>query len=282
MQRLRERLGEPALWGARVIYDAEAVSALRDVERQKLLNDPMTESEASRVVREEVDLARGVDTVLAVSDLEKEAFARAGFHDVIVARHAVTGAPTPRPFADRNGFLFVGAFDLLSPNQDAVLWFAREVLPRVQESLGGDVPFTVVGHNLSPEVYDLERDGIRVIESAADLAPYYDLARVFVAPTRFAAGIPLKVIHATASGVPVVCTELLARQLGWVDEVDLLVADSAAGFAQTCARLHSDEGLWTRLRSNALKKVAIEYSPMVMRSALLGVFAQHARPRSVA
>jgi glycosyltransferase involved in cell wall biosynthesis len=269
MHRLRERLGETATWGAQVLYDAEAVSALRDVERQKVDGVPMRDAEASRMVRQEIELARGVDVVLAVSDLEKQAFVHEGIRNVVVARHAVTVAPTPRTFADRNGFLFVGAFDLLSPNQDAVLWFAREVLPRVEALLESPVPFTVVGHNLSPEIRSLEGNGISVIASAADLAPLYDRARVFVAPTRFAAGIPLKVIHAAANGLPVVCTSLLARQLGWSEGIDLLSADSAADFARNCAALHSDEAQWDRLRSAAMRKVEAEYSSAVLRKSLL-------------
>jgi O-antigen biosynthesis protein len=268
MQRLRERLGEIATWGARVVYDAEAVAALRDVERQKVDGVPMRDSEASRMVREEIELARGVDAVLAVSDLEKQAFVQEGIRNVVVARHAVTVAPTPRSFADRNGFLFVGAFDLLSPNQDAVLWFAREVLPRVEALLESHVPFTVVGHNLSPEIRSLEGNGISVIASADELAPLYDSARAFVAPTRFAAGIPLKVIHAAANGVPVVCTSLLARQLGWSEGIDLLSGDSPADFARNCASLYSDEALWGRLRSNAMRRVETECSSAVLRTAL--------------
>jgi glycosyltransferase involved in cell wall biosynthesis len=269
MQRLRERLGPVATWGARVIYDAEAVSALRDVERQKIMRAPMPESEETRIVREEIDLASGVDVVLAVSAHEKQAFVRHGIQNVVVARHAVAVAPTPGSFSERCGFLFVGAFDLLSPNQDAVVWFTREVLPQIEDILEERIPFTVVGHNLSPEIRDLQRDRVSVIASAADVTPFYNRARVFVAPTRFAAGIPLKVIHAAASGLPVVCTSLLARQLGWTPDVEVLSADSASDFARNCAALHSGETLWSRLRSSALEKVRAEYSPAVLQAALL-------------
>ena len=51
-----------------------------------------------------------------------------------------------------------------------------------------------------------------------DLTPLYEDARVFVAPTRYSAGISLKVIEAAARGVPIVCTPLVSRQLGWSQE----------------------------------------------------------------
>src|SRR4029077_5049853 len=133
-------------------------------------------------------------------------------------------------------------------NQDAVLWFAGEVLPRLQTILGVRVPFPVVGQSPPPEILALGSGTIAIVPNAVDLVPFYEQARLFVAPTRFAAGIPLKVIHAAAHGLPVVCTSLLARQLGWSDGDDLLTADTAKDFAERCALLYSDGALWLHLR----------------------------------
>ncbi len=93
-----------------------------------------------------------------------------------------------------------------------------------------------------------------------DLTPWFDRARVFVAPTGYAAGIPLKILHAAALGVPVVCTGLLQRQLGWTDGVELRVADDAAGFAAACCDVYRDETEWSALRDAALLRIAGEFS----------------------
>ena len=55
---------------------------------------------------------------------------------------------------------------------------------------------------------------IRVLGDVADPLPLYSAARVFIAPTREAAGIPYKIHHAAAHRLPVVATRLLAEQLG--------------------------------------------------------------------
>jgi GT2 family glycosyltransferase len=266
--RLRERLGDVSGWGARVVYDAEAIAAHREIERQRVAGTPMDNVAASRLVREEVALAREADVVLAVSDLEQRVFIREGVTNVVVARHAVTTSPTRRPFADREGFVFVGAFEMLSPNQDAVLWFARNVLPRVQAILQTRVPFTVVGHNVPPEILGLASDTITIVPEAENLSAFYDAARVFVAPTRYSAGIPLKVIDACAHGLPVVCTSLLVRQLAWTEGVDLLAADTAEDFASRCACLHAEQTLWQQVRQNALRRVERDYAPSVLRASL--------------
>jgi len=64
-------------------------------------------------------------------------------------------------------------------------------------------------------VLDRFRDHPRVTlrGPVTDLTPLYDSHRVFVAPTRFAAGVPYKVHEAASFGLPVVATDLLRRQL---------------------------------------------------------------------
>ncbi len=51
---------------------------------------------------------------------------------------------------------------------------------------------------------------------------------------------PTSCVHAAAHGLPVVCTRLLQTQLGWSAGRELLADDSADGFADACATLHSD------------------------------------------
>ena len=201
-------------------------------------------------------MARGVDAILSVSDQEAQAFRASTDARVVVVRHAVVADPTERSFSNRRGLLFVGAFDPLSPNTDSVLWFVREVLPRLEQLLDSPVPFTIVGHNVPRDVRALTSSTITVVADAADVRPFYDAARLFVAPTRFAAGIPLKVVHAAAHGLPVVCTPLLARQLGWTNGVDIMTADSHEDFASSCASLYTDGDQWLRLRTNSLSRLA--------------------------
>jgi hypothetical protein len=89
-----------------------------------------------------------------------------------------------------------------------------------------------------------------------------------VAPTRFAAGIPFKVGEAAARGLPCVASKLLAEQLGWVPEKELLAAGTADQFIQQCTRLYTDERLWTSVRTAAIKRVEQEYSTERFRKAL--------------
>jgi len=95
---------------------------------------------------------------------------------------------------------------------------------------------------------------------AGDLTPFYNAARLFIAPTRFAAGTPYKVYETAAFGLPCVATDMLCRQLGWKDGVEILEApaNDAKVFARQIGRLYRDEALWTGIREKALARLAAD------------------------
>src|SRR5262249_31922508 len=132
------------------------------------------------------------------------------FTKVYTLGHAVEPSPTRNPFEMRRTLLFVGGIHSAdTPNADAVGWFIREIFPRIQEKAGQEVDFVVVGTISSVEISGLASGGVRFTGRVEDIVPIYEDARIFVAPTRFAAGIPLKVYEAAAHGLPVVTTPLL-------------------------------------------------------------------------
>ena len=144
----------------------------------------------------------------------------------------------------------------------------RQVLPKLRSLLNADVAVDLVGATSLPAVWNLAAPGVRVLGSVDDLTELYGRARVFIAPTRFAAGIPFKLHHAAAHGLPVVATSLLAKQLGWQAGRDLLAADEPESFAQACARLYRDPELWRGLRSAALDRIGQDCSQSRFDAAL--------------
>jgi GT2 family glycosyltransferase len=258
------------LSNARVVYDAEAIFALREIARREVLGNALTDSEAERLIAAEVSLARGADTLVCVTGREAAFFSRRGAPNVVVLGHAVDVRPTVAEFADREHLLFVGAIhEDGSPNEDSLLWFADQVLPRIREALAG-VELYVAGINASAAVARLAGRGVRLLGPVDDLEPVYGARRLFVAPTRFSAGLPIKVCEAAAHGLPVVATPLLASQLGWQPGRELLVGDTAAGFADACMELYRDRVLWQEVRANALKQVETQCS----RTAFSAVVAR--------
>jgi glycosyltransferase involved in cell wall biosynthesis len=252
----------------RIIYDAEALFAVRELASLRLMGAELDTKSVEQLTISEVELAAQANIVVSVSKLEAAEFSRLGVGNVRVLGHSIAVAPTPRAFEERGGFLFVGSLlEEKSPNGDAVLWFTREILPLIQQSLG-PVPFTIAGVNKIDLSSSPAASQLRILGKVPDLSAIYDEARVFVAPTRFAAGIPLKIYEAAARGVPAVATSLLMRQLGWVEDTHLLIADEPRAFAEQCVRLYSDASLWERIRRDALHQVRIDCSPEAFETTL--------------
>ncbi len=263
----------------KIIYDAEALYCLRDFAYQELQNKPVTEEIKSQKVKEELALASNSNLIISVSPLEREKFVEYGYKNVEVLGHSLACYPTEKQFNERKDILFVGSiYDLNSPNADSIIWFIQEILPSIKKELGEEVNLIIVGNNSVPEIKDhipVESENLVQMKGRVDnLLDFYNSCRLFIAPTRFAAGIPHKVHEAAAYGLPIVTTFLIARQLQWQNEQDLLVADNPQNFALQCIKLYQDESLWQRIRDSALAKVESQCSPEAFTQKIKNILLQ--------
>ena len=116
-------------------------------------------------------------SIIAVTRGEAQTLRDLGFADVVVIGHWREVLPTPRPFADRAGMLFVGAIHQQdSPNHDALEWFVREVLPLVEKSLGWETRLTIACYVDPAVTLEAYRDHPRITlrGPVEDIAPLYD------------------------------------------------------------------------------------------------------------
>jgi glycosyltransferase involved in cell wall biosynthesis len=262
MQTLVRACGrETALYQrSALIYDAEALFSGRDrLARQLFRRYPSEWSEAR-----EFRLAELADCVLTVSEKEAAQFRERGVRCTQILGHSILPQPTPATFDDRRDFLFVGPMKgHPTPNSDGILWFASQVWPTIRARLGDDLKLRVVGKVTVPEVLRLDGENIRIAGPVEDLTGLYDQSRVFVAPTRFAAGVPLKIYEAAAFGIPSVVTQLLASQLAWEDSQELLAEEHTRpeAFAARCVELYTNAELWNRVRDGALQRVGVDCAP---------------------
>lgn len=244
-----------------IVYDAEAFLAPREIGLRELNGMRPEAAEIERTYRDEAALAASADCVVAVSEMDRTLFRQYGVGHVHLLGHTLEIEATGRAFQDRHGFLFIGAIhEETSPNADSMIWFLSEVWPIIRRRLGERAELIMAGINRSDRVKSLAGPGVRIIGRVDDLSLQYERARVFIAPTRFAAGIPHKVHEAAAHGLPVVATPILAEQLDWRDGLQIAVGGTAAEFAERCIELHESPQAWLKLRDAALDAVAQECS----------------------
>ena len=154
--------------------------------------------------------------------------------------------------------IYIGSMDWY-PNEDAVAFFADEVLPRIQERVP-DVAFSIVGGNPSARVQKLaERDGIIVTGRVPEIKPYFAEATVFVVPLRIGSGTRLKILEALAMGKAIVSTTVGAEGLDLKDGAEIFIADEPTAFADAVTRLLTDVQLRRRIGENGRSRVEQDY-----------------------
>jgi glycosyltransferase involved in cell wall biosynthesis len=193
-----------------------------------------------RLRRYESETCRDADLVLAVSQADAEALRKLvpDLNVTVIPNGIDTQAyrpPTDRAdsgrYASDSSLVFTGTMDF-RPNVDAVLWFARDVLPLIQAEIP-DIQFVVVGQRPHRRLDPLRRNpAITLTGWVEDVRPYFADATVYVAPLRMGGGTRLKLLEAMAMRKPIVATSLGAEGYPVQDDRELILADTPAGFAE--------------------------------------------------
>jgi len=245
--------------GARLVMDAHNVEAQVAARLAEVSTFPIRfvlRQQARAVERLETWAARGVDAVLACSELDAAAFRQSGAKEVHVVPNGAELRPLPASSGPRDLVSFVGSMDW-RPNADAAVVLAREIWPRVRQASPG-LRLALIGRRPPAQVRDLGAPDIEVTGRVDDVAPW--LARSFATamPLRAGSGTRLKVLEAAAARVPIVCTRLASEGLPLVDGQHLVHAETPEEFVAALVRLRREPDLAVRL-TDAAWNVAQEF-----------------------
>jgi len=234
---------------AAALFHVADLHYLRMERTAALTGDEDMRDAAALMKERELSLIREVDCTITHSSAEQR-----------ILDEEAPGAPvalwplmsefagTTRRFHERRDICFLGGYRH-PPNVDAVLYFAREILPLLLAE-EPDLRFIIAGAHPPEEVLALAGPRIIVTGLIPDLRDLFDPARVFVCPLRVGAGVKGKIAAALSYGVPVVSTSIGVEGTELVHEKSVLVADDPAAFAAATLRLYRDEGLWDWLSRN--------------------------------
>jgi len=202
------------------------------------------------------------DHVLAVSEADRDNFLK--FLELSKLAVIPTGVDIeffqPRPGEETsNSLVFTGSMDWL-PNEDGVLYFVDQVLPRIREQLP-DVSLWVVGRKPSQRLKKLAgRQQVNLTGWVEDVRPYIAAAAVCIVPLRIGGGTRLKIFEAMAMAKPVVSTTIGAEGLPVRHGENILLADTAEGFARETIELLRNPARRKQIGLAAHKMVVENYS----------------------
>jgi sugar transferase (PEP-CTERM/EpsH1 system associated) len=238
-----------------------------------------------RMLRFERQALTRFDLVLAVSDTDRQTFERL-YPDALRAPiHVVqTGVDTSFFTPDggtpeRAHIVFTGSMDWL-PNEDGVVYFCREILPRIREAEPA-ATFSIIGRSPTPAVRRLaEEHHVEVTGRVDDVRPHVARGAVYVVPLRIGGGTRLKIFEAMAMGKAVVSTTVGAEGLSVTSGRDVMIADDPSRFADAVVHLMRDREARHAIEAAARRLVVERYDwsavALDFEEALLRVAAERA------
>jgi O-antigen biosynthesis protein len=164
--------------------------------------------------------------------------------------------------------LFLGSFRH-KPNQVALDWFTREVLPLVLQRIP-DARLLVAGSDPPPRhAFRDPANAIDLLGFVDDIHPLFSSCSVFICPIRSGSGVRVKLLEAFASGIPVVSTTLGAEGLARNDGEFCVLADEPDAFAERVIRLMEDPAFAASLAANARREVETNWDMAVVTDRLV-------------
>lgn len=241
---------------AKIIYYGHDLHFLREMRKYELTKDKKVLIDSKDWKEKELYLMKKADVVYYPSNVEIDEIAKI---DASIGAKAIIAYIFNQEISERYRFdkrkdiMFVGGFTH-TPNVDAVLWFAKEIFPKVVKALP-DIKLYVLGSNPPLEIQNLDSSSIIVKGFVPDdeLEQFYRSCRISIVPLRYGAGIKGKVIEAMRYGIPVETTSVGAEGILEIEKI-LCIEDDAEKFADELINLYNN-----RFRLEKMSKESCKY-----------------------
>ena len=202
---------------AKVFYFAHDLHHIREYREYMLTHDEEKLKSSEHWKKIEYELFEKADVGHVVGSYEQEimqkAFPGKPIRNIPLYIYEEMLTDINKDFRKRHDLLYVGGFGH-PPNIDAVMWFGKEVFPKIIE-VYPDMKWHVVGGKVPAEVEALASDNIIIEGFLSDekLHKLYRECRMAVVPLRVGAGVKGKVVEAAYFQIPLVTTTIGAEGL---------------------------------------------------------------------
>ena len=244
---------------AKVVYDTVDLHFIRESRRAEILQDPVLKQKGNELKKRAINLAQLSDaTVVVCYDEQQILMKEDPSLNVQIISNIHEVSLSEKKYSERKDILFLGAF-LHDPNVDAVLWFVREIFPKIVSHIP-DIKFYIVGDQPTNEIISLSSKNIIVTGYVENLTDCFNNCRVFVAPLRYGAGVKGKINQSMSRGLPVVTTSIGAEGMDLSNNENALIADDPNIFSQKVIQLYEDEQLWNKISKNSIENIQKNFS----------------------
>jgi len=225
----------------------------------------------SQIRRAEDRCLATYDAVWICSDTDRRhLLSRKPRAEILEIPNSVVLAETLPPVNDRPEIqlLFVGSLGY-GPNQDGILWFCDQILPRIRMSSSRKIKLTIVGFNPPAEVKALESAGDVIVTGGVEsVAPYYRECDIVIAPIRYGSGTRIKILEAMSHRRPVISTTLGVEGIDVRPGEDIMICDTPEAFAASCLELIQNDGRRRSIAQLGRRLIEEKYSDRTIAAAV--------------
>lgn len=215
-------------------HNVETILWKRKAEvEMKWLDRSVSKMEYAKMRRIEPEQVRRFHHVIAVSETDRQAMSAMvdPSHISVVPTGVDLSKYQYDPSVQPSGPLvvFTGSMDWAA-NIDGVEFFCKEIWPLVLAKVP-NAHFRIVGRDPHPRVKALASSTVEVTGTVPSVVDHLREAAVFIIPLRIGGGTRIKIYEGMAMGKATVSTTVGAEGLDVQHGRDILLEDSAAGFA---------------------------------------------------
>lgn len=216
------------------LVDSMSLNFTRRVERAPWWQKYVWQFELERVAKYERQLAETAPLGFVVSALDRDEIRVPSIHVLPLGIDTDRYSPSREPTSPI--VVFSGNMGY-RPNEEAVLWLARECWPEVCDEFPA-ARLVIAGNRPSKEVENLKKEeSIRVTGYVESMVEVLRAAQVAVAPMQSGSGMQFKILEAMACGIPVITTTLGLGDIKANVNKEIFVADSPKQFSESILAL---------------------------------------------
>ena len=199
-------------FSGKIFYFAHDLHYIRLARESNITKDRNKYLESEYIKKIEMNIFNKVDVIHVVGDFEykilKEQFKNKTIRNIPLYFYDNHYKNIEKNFSKRKDIIFVGGF-LHAPNYDGVLWFSKEVYPKIVEQYP-DIIWHIVSSDIPEEIKNLESKNIKIegFLSDEDLHLLYQKCRIAIVPLRFGSGVKGKILEAAHNQIPIVTTTI--------------------------------------------------------------------------
>ncbi len=164
-----------------------------------------------------------------------------------------------------------------APNQEGLLWFARNVWPLLNNKYP-DLKFYVAGRN-APSWLErrLDQPNIEFLGEVPDAYEFMNSKSIMIVPLFSGSGMRVKIIEGMALGKSIVSTPIGAEGIEVEVNKHILIAESVDEFVAAISKLVDDRELFDRIGKNAIGFIHEKFDNLAAAGKLIDFYKDNIR-----